>query len=192
MNFFKNTRKIIVDTPRTYKNVFWLGRSGFNLRLNHTKDSKMVLDASLLKTQHYKVWIKSKLEQPEKGVAPLPTPWCGSYWKGSLRVTLVYCRQLYIFTLCLRGGRISAEGIDASVRTYFCVNSEWESIFIHFFPFKLWSNKIEKTAQVTTPKSYMCRVSWRHTVLQCFFMFSVTWSTTERREIRNFPYPFRV
>ena len=38
-------------------------RLGFNPRLNHTKDlKKMVLDAALLNTQHYKVWIKGKVE----------------------------------------------------------------------------------------------------------------------------------
>ena len=31
-----------------------------------------------------------------KGVVPSPTPWCGSYRKGSLRVTFDYCRQLYL------------------------------------------------------------------------------------------------
>ena len=56
---------------------------------------KMVLDASLLNTQHYKVRIKGKVEQSWEGVAPSPTPWCSSYWKGSLRVTLDYGRQLY-------------------------------------------------------------------------------------------------
>ena len=56
----------------------------------------MVLDASLLNTQHYKVRIKGKVVQSRKGVAPLPTPWCSSYRKGSLRVTLDYGRQLYI------------------------------------------------------------------------------------------------
>ena len=33
---------------------------------------------------------------PGKGVAPFPTPRCSSYWKGSLRVTLDYGRQLYL------------------------------------------------------------------------------------------------
>ena len=55
------------------------------------KTQKMVLDASLLNTQHYKVRIN-----PGKGVAPFPTPWCSSYRKGSLRVTLDYGRQLYL------------------------------------------------------------------------------------------------
>ena len=49
------------------------------------KTQKMVLDASLLNTQHYKVRIKGKVEQSREGVAPSPTPWCSSYRKGSLR-----------------------------------------------------------------------------------------------------------
>ena len=59
------------------------------------KTQKMVLDASLLSTQHYKVRIKGKVEQSRKGVAPSPTHWCSSYRKGSLRVTLDYGRKLY-------------------------------------------------------------------------------------------------
>ena len=38
------------------------------------KTKKMVLDASLLNTQHYNVQIKGKLEQSREGVAPSPTP----------------------------------------------------------------------------------------------------------------------
>ena len=52
----------------------------------------MVLDASLLNTQHYKVQIKGEVE-------PSPTSWCSSYWKGSLRVTLDYGRQLYFLLI---------------------------------------------------------------------------------------------
>ena len=59
------------------------------------KTQKMVLEASLLNTQHYKVRIKGKVEQSWEGVAPSPTPWCSSYRKGSPRVTLDYGRQLY-------------------------------------------------------------------------------------------------
>ena len=39
-----------------------------------------------------------KWSNPEKRVAPFPTPWCSSYRKGSLRVTLDYGRQLYFIT----------------------------------------------------------------------------------------------
>ena len=61
------------------------------------KTQKMVLDASLLNTQHYKVRIKGKVEQSREGVAPSPTLWCSSYRKGSLRVTLDYGRPLYLY-----------------------------------------------------------------------------------------------
>ena len=58
------------------------------------KTQKMVLDASLLSTQHYRVRIKGKVEQS-------PTHWCSSYRKGSLQVTLDYGRQLYFFIYIL-------------------------------------------------------------------------------------------
>ena len=59
------------------------------------KTQKMVLDASLLNTQHY----KGKVEPSREGVAPSPTSWCTSYRKGSLRVTLDYGRQPYFQTI---------------------------------------------------------------------------------------------
>ena len=71
------------------------------------KTQKMVLDASLLNTQHYKVRIKGKVEQSREGVAPSPTPRCSSYRKGSLRVTLVYGRQLYFLCLDVAQGRMN-------------------------------------------------------------------------------------
>ena len=61
------------------------------------KTQKMVLDASLLNTQHYKVRIKGKVEQSREGVDPSPTPWCSSYRKGNLQVTLDYGPQLYLY-----------------------------------------------------------------------------------------------
>ena len=66
-----------------------------------SKTQKMALDDSLLNTQHYKVRIKGKVEQSREGVAPSSTPWCSSYRKGSLRVSLDYGRQLYFFLLLL-------------------------------------------------------------------------------------------
>ena len=38
-----------------------------------------------------------KWSNPENGEAPSPTPWCRSYRKGSLRVTLDYGQQLHIY-----------------------------------------------------------------------------------------------
>ena len=56
----------------------------------------MVLDTSLFYTQQYKVRIKVKWSNLGKGVVLFPTPWCSSYWKGSLLVALNYGRQLYL------------------------------------------------------------------------------------------------
>ena len=52
------------------------------------KTQKMVLDAALLNTQHYKVKIKGKVEQSREWSSALPYTLCGSYWKGSLQVTI--------------------------------------------------------------------------------------------------------
>ena len=43
------------------------------------KTQKIVRDASLLNTQYYKVRIKVKWRNPEKGVAPSLTSRCSSY-----------------------------------------------------------------------------------------------------------------
>ena len=67
-----------------------LGDRGSILGRVIPKTQKMVLDAILLNTQHYKVRIKGEVEQSKwmNGVTPSPIPWCCSYWKWSLRVTL--------------------------------------------------------------------------------------------------------
>ena len=50
------------------------GKLWFNPRSGRviTKTQKMVLDASLTKSQHFMVWIKCKWNNPEKGVATPP------------------------------------------------------------------------------------------------------------------------
>ena len=47
-------------------------RPGFHPRSSHTKDPKMVLDATLLYTQHFKVRIKGKVEQSMEKSSALP------------------------------------------------------------------------------------------------------------------------
>ena len=56
--------------------VFANGLGDWGLILSQVipKTQKMVLDTSLLNTQHYKV----KWSNPEKGVAPYPTHWFGN------------------------------------------------------------------------------------------------------------------
>ena len=41
-----------------------------------------------------------KWSNPEKGVSPSPTPWCNSYRKGSLRVTLDYGISIFGLLPC--------------------------------------------------------------------------------------------
>ena len=43
------------------------------------KTQKMLLDASLINTQHYKVWIKGKWINPRKVIGPFPTTRNNSY-----------------------------------------------------------------------------------------------------------------
>ena len=78
-----------------FKNVFWLYILIVGVRVFANgpgdlgsipgrvipKTQKIVPDASLLNTQHYKVRIKGKVEQSREGVAPSPTHWCSSYRK---------------------------------------------------------------------------------------------------------------
>ena len=52
-------------------------------------------------------WVK--WSNPGNGIVPSPTPWCISYWKGSLQVTLNCSRQLY-FYLNWHSGRVFANG----------------------------------------------------------------------------------
>ena len=80
------------------------------------KTQKMVLDASLLNTQHYKVRIKGKVEQSREGVAPSPTHWCSSYRKGSLRVTLDYGRLCICMNVCIIEIRQNTEEIPEDLR----------------------------------------------------------------------------
>ena len=42
------------------------------------KTKKMVLDVTLLSTQHYKVRIKGKWSNPGNRIAPSPTPQCST------------------------------------------------------------------------------------------------------------------
>ena len=48
--------------------------------------------------EQFKLWNSPISSFFQEGVAPSPTPWCSSYRKGSLRVTLDYGRQLYLLT----------------------------------------------------------------------------------------------
>ena len=51
-----------------------------------------------------------KWSNPGKRLAPFPTPWCSSCWKGSLRVTYDYGSQLSFNWYIGQVGRVFANG----------------------------------------------------------------------------------
>ena len=60
------------------------------------KTQKMLLDSSLLNTQHYKVRIKGKMKQSRERSSALPYTLVLWVSKKSPRVTLDYSHQLYL------------------------------------------------------------------------------------------------
>ena len=74
---------------------------GFNPRSSHTKDSKTVLDATLLNTQYYKVTIKVKWSNPGKGVAPSPDIGVVDIEKGAFRSPSTTVANFIFFTIQL-------------------------------------------------------------------------------------------
>ena len=106
---------------------------------------KMVLDTSLLNTQHYKVRIKGKVDQSREWSSSLPTPRCSCYWKGSLRVALDYGGQLYLLCFaniyvwvkcicsCYWNFSSGSEGCNSYKKI--CVNN---NIVVEFKTIKWW------------------------------------------------------
>ena len=61
---------------------------------------KWYLIPACLTLSNIRYVLRVKWSNPGKGVAPSATPWCSSYWKGSLLVALDYGRQLYLHIHC--------------------------------------------------------------------------------------------
>ena len=66
------------------------------------KTLKMVLNVSLLNTQHYQVWIKAKWINPRKRIVSFSTLQCSSYRKESLQVALNYGWTTYLYIYIYR------------------------------------------------------------------------------------------
>ena len=70
--------KVFANDPRDWDSI--PGRViPKDFRKKRKKKKEKVFDASLLNTQHYKVWIKGKLSNPGKRIVPFPILWCSSY-----------------------------------------------------------------------------------------------------------------
>ena len=79
-----------------------------------------------------------KWSNPGKGVAPSPTPWCSSYRKGSLRVTLDYGRQLYLLLKWIKYRILLSfiAGPKIQARGHFLTNQ------IHIITYLFWNLNI--------------------------------------------------
>ena len=78
-----------VNWPNEYSVRQWSERPGFNPRSSHTKDTKNgTWWCPWLTLSIIRYVLRVKWSNPGNEVAPSPPPWCRSYWKVSLRVTL--------------------------------------------------------------------------------------------------------
>ena len=75
----------------------WSGKHEFNPSSSHTKDSKRVLDASLLNTHYYKVRIKNKWNNSGNGVVSSPTPRCSRSPLTTIgQITYIYVYNFFL------------------------------------------------------------------------------------------------
>ena len=143
------------------------------------KTFKMVLDASLLNTQHYKVRINGKVE---KGVAPFLTPCCCSNRKGSLRVTLDYGRQPYLLIIVYNGLLLDTWN-SVQINDYYSVNIVTASFPL--LPGRLWPRvvvpvKSPSIDQIDLIKNYSYSVEILDAVLRkitynCFLKIIISY-----------------
>ena len=111
-----------------------------------------------------------KWSNPGKGIAPSPTPWCSSFRKGSLRVTLDYGSQLYFFFLLMM--------------IYFCnANVFYSFVKLSYtsgiVTFSYWNH--EKLASDICPLDEYKVV--RHSYHFFFFFFSFSNCLHSRRQV---------
>ena len=85
---------------------------------------------------------REKWSNPGNGVAPSPTPRCSSYWKGSLRVTLDYSRQLYFYSSVILVKLVSVRFYSLPITEKYKINQKklsllfWNkpvNVFTHYF-----------------------------------------------------------
>ena len=85
-----------------------------------------------------------KWSNPGKGVAPSLTPRCSSYWKRSLRTTLDYSRQFYLYIyIYLILPETSCLLILSLIQLSFCMTFEWDDFRKVLYFFQLFWSKLE-------------------------------------------------
>ena len=83
--------------------AYWVARSPMarDTRVQSQVESfhrfkKWYLMSSCLTLNIIRYVSRVKWRNSRKGVAHFPKPWCSSYWKGNLRITLDYGYQIYL------------------------------------------------------------------------------------------------
>ena len=129
----------------------------------------MVLDATLLPTQHYKLRIKCKW-RTGKIVAPFHMTQCCSYWKLSLQVTHNSTRPTYcLYTII---NEDSPRGIVANT-DYDIIGSKFEFQLHYHVPFWTFSSRrsiFSRESMLPPSDSAMhWPISWQSTLIPYTF-----------------------
>ena len=116
---------------------------------------KMVLQASLINAQYYKVYIKGKWNNPRKIVEPFPTPLCSIYCKEIHWVTLNsgHPTNIYIYMcvcVCVCVWERERERERKRVRVCVCLG---EYVYVHVCVFAFYKllcvqRVMSKTVQI--------------------------------------------
>ena len=96
------------------------------------KTQKLLLDASLLNSLHYKVRIKRKMKQSRERSSAPPTPQCSSYWKGAFGSPLTTVANFTYISLSLS---LSLSLVLLSVYDFHIFFSLFILMFSSFFLF---------------------------------------------------------
>ena len=78
-----------------FQQCWWMVQSKYN----HQSSDLVMKKKSEWFLKRFFYGSRVKWSNPGKGVAPSPTPWCSSYRKGGLRVTLDYDRLYLLYIL---------------------------------------------------------------------------------------------
>ena len=122
------------------------------------KTQKMLLDASLLNTQHYKVRIKGKVEQIREGVAPSPNFGVVAIEKGAFGLpSTMVANFTYFFTEMI---------IDREM----CITQQNEISSLNFI---YTSQHCHRFSQ------YLCSsFEWEHICLPCKILLTLFWASS--------------
>ena len=129
------------------------------------KTLKMVLDASLLNTQHYKVRIKGKVEKSWERSSVLPYT-CSSYRKRCLRVTLDYGRLYLLWTSYVRFKHIRIWLWHTEVRLLIKTAVVWFYFLVHYQFYEMhqvnqYSRFTKKCRLQKFYKIFTCHTLWQ-------------------------------